>query len=128
MFSEYFMQAAQSILTLLVLFAVWAALKFFIYHVDEAKRKIIIDIVREGVMFAQEKYGYLIGSDRYKFALARISKAISERKILFWQFRVSEEQLDTLIHAILKALKAEFGDDWWLQSGKVVPEEAEPAA
>ncbi len=105
---EIVFQLLTEILKLIAIAAGYFLIGFLMQHLSEQRFKIVRAIVRDGVLFAQQVYGHLDGEVRYEKALERISAALADYGIT-----VNEEQLDAMIEAMVKALKKEFGDDWY---------------
>jgi len=68
----------------------------------------IKETIEEGVLFAQEKYWDKEGKEKFEYAKAYILTQLSE-----WGIELSETKLDKMIDAVVKRLKAEFGDLWY---------------
>jgi hypothetical protein len=73
----------------------------------------IKELVIDGVLFAQEKFWELTGEEKFEQAKQWILDRLKEKGV-----NVSEEWLEGLIDAIVKQLRAEFGDeDWYREEG-----------
>ena len=68
----------------------------------------IKELIIDGVLFVQEKYWEKSGQQKFELAKVWIIEQLNEKGI-----NVSEEWLDALIDAVVKQLKAEFGDEWY---------------
>ena len=68
----------------------------------------IKDLVIDGVLFVQERYWDHSGMQKFELAKQWIIMRLSEKGI-----NVSEEWIDGLIDAVVKQLRAEFGDEDW---------------
>lgn len=73
----------------------------------EEQRKIIEGIVKDGVLFAQQVYGHLEGTERYNEAVAQIVLVLNEKGL-----KLTDAELKLKIEATLKKLKIEFGEKW----------------
>ena len=67
----------------------------------------IKELVVDAVLYAQEKYWDHTGSEKFTQAKMWILERLNSRGI-----DVDMEWLDGLIDAVVKQLRAEFGDDW----------------
>jgi len=72
----------------------------------------IKELVVDGVLYAQEKYWDKTGLQKFELAKAWILSKLNEKGV-----NVSEEWLDGLIDAIVKQLRADFGDEDWYRTG-----------
>ena len=71
------------------------------------QRDIIEMIVRDGILYVQQVYEHLDGSQKYDKAVEAIQQMLAERNI-----NVSEDSIRFLVESTLKKLKAEFGEQW----------------
>ena len=71
----------------------------------------IKELIIDGVLFVQEKYWEKSGQQKFELAKVWIIEQLNEKGI-----NVSEEWLDALIDAVVKQLRAEFGDEEWYRA------------
>ena len=71
----------------------------------------IKELIIDGVLFVQEKYWEKSGQQKFELAKVWIIEQLNEKGI-----NVSEEWLDALIDAVVKQLRAEFGDEDWYRA------------
>ena len=69
------------------------------------------ELIVDAVLFVQEKFWDLTGEQKFELAKAWILKRLKEKGI-----NVSEEWLEALIDAIVKELRAEFGEEDWYRN------------
>ena len=72
------------------------------------QRNLIEAVVAEGVKYAQQQYGDKPGEVRLQEALKAIVLELEKVGIK----NIDQEQLNVHVHAVLKELKKEFGDQW----------------
>jgi hypothetical protein len=68
----------------------------------------IKELVVDGVLFVQEKFWEYSGEEKFEFAKQWVIERLNEKGI-----DVSMEWLEGLIDAVVKQLRAEFGDESW---------------
>lgn len=83
------------------------AINFFRKKTTAEQRKIIEDVIREGVLFAQQVYKHLDGPAKFDKAVEQIVIVLKEKGL-----KISEAELKLLLEATLKRLKAQFGEEW----------------
>jgi len=69
------------------------------------------DLIVDGVLLTQERFWEHSGEEKFKFAKQWIIERLDEKGI-----KISEEWLDGLIDAVVKQLRAEYGDEGWYRS------------
>lgn len=76
-------------------------------NTSKQQRELVESIIVEGVKYAQESYAAEAGTERLVQAKRAVLRELDKVGI-----KLTEEQLDVKIHAVLKELKKEFGDQW----------------
>ncbi len=89
---------------LFIAVATWALNWFKNVQIDEWVKAILI----EGILSAQEKFWDAKGAEKFEFA-----KEYAIKRLNKWYIPVSLEDLDVKIDALVKDLKAEFGEHWY---------------
>ena len=107
---ELLLPIIRDVVIVVVLAAAGYALKFWRNIQMEAWIK---ELIVDAVLFVQEKYWDLSGEDKFAQAKVWIVEQLNKRGI-----QVDDEWLDAVIDAVVKELRAEFGDeDWYRQGG-----------
>lgn len=78
------------------------------WYRENVKDEKIRGIIADGVLFAQQVFGHLEGKQRFKYAKDKAIQRLENKG-----FKVSEEDINTLIESVLKELKSEYGDNWY---------------
>ena len=105
---ELLLPIIRDVVIVVVLAAAGYALKFWRNIQLEAWIK---ELIVDAVLFVQEKYWDYSGQKKFELAKRWILERLNEKGI-----NVSEEWLDALIDAVVKQLRAEFGDDEWYRA------------
>ncbi len=112
--SEQLVQISMDVVSVLipVLFAIVANnLKNYAQNQKLVRMKQIIEnkqlVAKDTVLFAQQVFRDCDGETRYQAAMEVLSA-----KLKRYGIKVSEEELDELIHTALKAAKKEFAGVW----------------
>lgn len=108
---ESLVPAVLDLMSELFLLAATVAIGFIIAYVksktNEQQQQIIGDIIRDGVLFAQQMYGHLEGTERYNEAVKQITEVLNEKGL-----KITDAQLKLQVESTLKKLKAQFGEKW----------------
>ena len=76
-------------------------------NTSKQQRELIESIVIEGVKYAQQSHAGKVGAERLEEAKKAVLRELDKAGI-----KITAEQLDVKIHAVLKELKKEFGEQW----------------
>lgn len=83
------------------------AINFFRKKTTAEQRKIIDGVVKDGILFAQQVYQHLEGTEKYNKAVEQIVLVLKQKNL-----KITEEELKLKIEATLKKLKADFQEQW----------------
>ena len=103
MVGEFFMQLLVALGTVALAIGIGWMRK----NTSKQQRELIEGIVAEGVKYAQQSYAAEAGAERLVQAKRAVLQELDKVGI-----KITEEQLNVKIHAVLKELKKEFGDQW----------------
>lgn len=103
LFGEFLMQIFIALATI----ALGIGINWMRKNTTLQQRRLMEVIVAEGIKYAQETYGHLPGNVRFEKASEAIVAELDKFGI-----KMTTEQLQVHIQAILKELKKEFGEQW----------------
>ena len=102
------LELVTAILVLITTVGIGAAIGFINKNTTKKQQDIIEQIVHSAVLFAQQTGFDKVGQEKFELAKERALEILKRNK----RISISEEELETIIEAVVKQAKKEFGENW----------------